>query len=237
MYPISTISQYFKTKHILSTVWFKREIQRHWETSISASFIQQLLTEHVLGTLYRLHPRAMEIDKFGSCHQEACSLVEDVQGTKSDWRTKEETEGILWWITPPLVTRREVSCFLKCRSQNTYLWPTLKMTTLSWVTIIIHTSPQHRIKIKINLQRREAWEGRGTGCKDTYHSNIETFSFLTLPSKSLALRTPIAPPPKFPLWNLDCKAPQLPIPPVKCRELETPLSLRVLEGLLLANWF
>lgn len=157
-------------------VWFKKEIQRHWETSISASFIQQLLTEHVLGTLYCLHPRAMEIDKFGSCHQEACSLVEDVQGTKSDWRTKEETEGILWWITPPLVTRREVSCFLKCRSQNTYLWPTLKMATLSWVTIIIHTSPQHRIKIKINspekrsMRRERDWLQRYLSLK---HRNVQ----------------------------------------------------------------
>lgn len=40
----------------------------------------------------------MEKEESG-CPQEACSLVEDAQGTKRDQRTKEETRGTLWWIT------------------------------------------------------------------------------------------------------------------------------------------
>lgn len=152
---------------------FKKEIWRHRETSISASFVQQILTGHLLDAWYCLYPRAMEINEFGSCPQKACRLVEDVQGTKSDRRTEEETKGTQWWTTTASGYQEGSKLFLKMQvSKHPDL---VNMSALNWVTIIIHTSPQYVIKIKINslakrsMRRERDWLQRYSSLR---HRNV-----------------------------------------------------------------
>ena len=140
------------------------------------------------------------------------------------WKGSEDKRGN--WGNPvdvsplPLVIRRvkEVVPQHENRSQNIRpcgsfpykLWKWLPWTESPFSSI---SHPQVGFKKnKAILQRRQAWGGRGTGYKDTHHSNTETTDFGACPSKSSALGILIAPVPKSQLGNMDFRPHQLPIP-------------------------
>lgn len=112
-------------------VWLKKGLWRHWETSISISFIQQKLTECLLDIWYCLHPTAMEMNESGLLPS---SSLQPYRRWSGDWKGSKDKRGNWGNLmdVKEAVSQNKNSCFSKCRSQNAYLQPCSSFPHKPW---------------------------------------------------------------------------------------------------------